>query len=74
MIFTRQADDLPHGVRGFVIHDENDDYTIILNDRLGRESNIKTFRHELDHIEAGDFYSTDSADFIEAERHGVRGY
>ena len=69
MIYTRQAGDLPSGVKGFILHDENDDYTIFLNDRLGRDLNIKTLDHELEHIARGDLYSTDSADYIEMERH-----
>ena len=69
MIFTRQADDLPFGVKGFVVHDENDDYTIFLNDRLGRDVNLKTLDHELEHIENGDIYSHDEADYIELDRH-----
>ena len=69
MIFTRQADDLPFGVKGFVIHDENDDYTIFLNDRLGRSINLKTLGHELKHIESNDFYASDEADYIEMNRH-----
>jgi len=69
MIFTRQADDLPFGVKGFVVHDENDDYTIFLNDRLGLDINLKTFGHELEHIENGDLYATDEADYIELDRH-----
>ena len=69
MIYTRQADDLPYGVKGFVVHDENDDYTIFLNDRLGLEINLKTLGHELEHIENGDIYATDEADYIERDRH-----
>ena len=69
MIYTRQADDLPYGVKGFVVHDENDDYTIFLNDRLGLEINLKTLGHELEHIENGDLYATDEADYIELDRH-----
>ena len=69
MIYTRQADDLPYGVKGFVVHDENDDYTIFLNDRLGLEVNLKTLGHELEHIENGDIYATDEADYIERDRH-----
>ena len=69
MIYTRQADDLPYGVKGFVVHDENDDYTIFLNDRLGMEVNLKTLGHELEHIENGDIYATDEADYIERDRH-----
>ena len=69
MIYTRQAGNLPYGVKGFVIHDENDDYTIFLNDRLGRISNIKTLNHELEHIKNGDFFVADGADYIEWKRH-----
>lgn len=69
MIYTRQAADLPSGVRGFIIHDENDDYTIFLNDRLGRIANLKTLDHELEHIESNDFYASDEADYIEMNRH-----
>lgn len=70
MIYTRQADDLPYGVKGFVVHDENDDYTIFLNDRLGPEINRKTLGHELEHIKHGDLYAIDDADYIEQKRHG----
>lgn len=69
MIYTRQAADLPSGVKGFIIHDENDDYTIFLNDRLGRDVNLKTLGHELEHIENGDIYAHDEADYIEMDRH-----
>jgi hypothetical protein len=69
MIFTRQADDLPYGVKGLVVHDENDDYTIFLNDRLGPEVNLKTLDHELEHIESNDFYAFDDANYIEMDRH-----
>jgi len=54
---------------GFVIHDENDDYTIILNDRLGPEVNRKTLGHELEHIKRRDIYANEAANYIEMERH-----
>ena len=69
MIYTRQTNDLPSGVKGFVLHDENDDYTIFLNDRLGVRANRKTFDHELEHIKRGDLYATGTADYIEWIRH-----
>ena len=69
MIYTRQAEDLPSGVKGFILHDENDDYTIFLNDRLGRIMNLETFNHEMDHIDCDDIYATDTADYIEKTRH-----
>lgn len=60
---------LPIGVKGFTLADENGDYTIFLNARYTQEMNRKTFRHELKHIKNGDFYRIESADSIETARH-----
>lgn len=38
--------DLPHDVRGFVREDIDGEAIFILNARLTRESNIKTYLHE----------------------------
>ena len=43
--------DLPTSVRGFVFLDENGDPAIVLNARLTREQNRKTYRHEKRHID-----------------------
>ena len=69
MIYARQTADLPYGVKDFVIHDAKDDYTIFLNDRLGRIANLKTLDHELEHIENDDLYAIEDADTIETDRH-----
>ena len=61
--------DLPIEIRGFTVMDENDYATIVLDARYNRETNLETYRHELAHIEAGDFYRTESADEIEAQAH-----
>ena len=42
--------DLPTSVRGFVFLDENGDPAIVLNARLTREANRKTYDHEQKHI------------------------
>lgn len=64
--------DLPIGIKGFVVEDGVDDfYTIVLNARYSREANIKTYRHELKHIEDGDFRSGESADDVERRTHGI---
>lgn len=64
--------DLPIGVKGFVIEDGIDDfYTIVLNARYSRETNIETYKHELKHIEGGDFHSRESADDVERRAHGI---
>ena len=42
--------DLPTSVRGFVFHDEDGEPVIVINSRLTREQNLKTYRHERRHI------------------------
>lgn len=42
--------DLPTSIRGFVFKDDDGDPVIVLNSRLTREQNRKTFRHEKKHI------------------------
>lgn len=45
---------LPTSVRGMVYHDDNGDPVIVLNARLTREANRKTYKHERDHIARGE--------------------
>ena len=42
--------DLPTSVRGFVFQDEDGEPVIVVNSRLTREQNIRTFDHEQNHI------------------------
>lgn len=42
--------DLPTSVRGLVFHDDAGDPVIVLNARLTREQNLKTYDHEKKHI------------------------
>ena len=64
--------DLPIGVKGFVVEDGAEDfYTIVLNARYSREANIETYKHELKHIEGGDFRSGESADDVERRAQGI---
>lgn len=51
--------DLPYGVKGLTVKDENDDFNIYLNARLSGDEQAKAFRHEVEHIRKGDFYSED---------------
>lgn len=50
--------DLPTSVRGFVFLDDDGDPVIVVNSRLTREQNRKTFRHERRHIRRGDLTDT----------------
>ena len=42
--------DLPTTVRGFVFQGEDGEPVIVVNSRLTREQNVKTYRHEKRHI------------------------
>ena len=42
--------DLPTSVRGLVFHDDAGDPVIVLNARLTREQNRKTYDHEKKHV------------------------
>ena len=42
--------DLPTSVRGFVFLDDDGEPVIVVNSRLTREANRRTFRHEKKHI------------------------
>lgn len=51
--------DLPTSVRGFVFLGDDGEPVIVVNSRLTREQNRKTFRHEKKHIRKG--HLTDTA-------------
>lgn len=61
--------DLPVGIRGFTVLDENGYPTVVLNARYSRETNLETYKHELAHIERGDFYRSESANELEVWAH-----
>ena len=42
--------DLPTSIRGFVFQGEDGEPVIVVNSRLTREANRRTFRHEKRHI------------------------
>lgn len=46
--------DLPTSVRGFVFQDTDGEPVIVVNSRLTREQNRKTWDHEQEHIARGD--------------------
>ena len=68
--YTTIFQNLPCKIKGFVVYNSKEDYyTIVLNSRLSYDQNIKTFIHELKHINNDDFSSTLSATTIEALAH-----
>jgi len=57
--------DLPCGVRGFTLLDEDGRYNIYINSRLNWYMRQKAYEHELEHIERGDWDSDLPIWFIE---------
>ena len=57
--------DLPTSVRGYCYHDDDGEEYIILNARLTREANMKTYKHERRHILRGELYNPDYHEYEE---------
>ena len=48
--------DLPTSVRGFCYHDNDGEEYVVLNSRLTREQNRRTYDHERGHLDRGEMY------------------
>jgi len=58
---------LPTGVHGLVMYDEDGEPVIIVNARLTREANQHTFLHEKEHINRGDMDNPDYMEYMKKE-------
>lgn len=59
--------DLPYKVGGLTVKDEEGDYNIYLNARHSGDKQAESFKHELDHIEHGHFYTHFPVSVLEYE-------
>lgn len=59
---------IPGRIHSYVVR-KDDWYTIIVNEALSPEARTKAYRHELEHIERGDFDSSESTGLIEIRAH-----
>ena len=50
--------DLPVHVHGFVCLGSDYEPIIVINARLSRVQQLRTYRHEIKHIKRGDMYNT----------------
>lgn len=57
--------DLPTSVRGLCFHDDNGEEFVVLNSRLTWEQNVKTYDHELKHIENGELTDPNYIEYME---------
>lgn len=61
--------DLPVRIKGFTRPNPDGSYTMLLNARHSRITQMHTYRHEMDHIDDGDFEQA-NVDVIERMAHG----
>ena len=57
--------DLPTSVRGLVFLDDDGEPVIVVNSRLTREQNRRTFRHEKKHIKKNELTKLDYNEYKE---------
>lgn len=50
---------------GITVLDENGDYNIYLNDRISYDAQAEAFRHEVEHIRQGHFYTYEDLQVLE---------
>ncbi len=60
--------DMPPHIKAYTVL-MNDVYTVVLNARLSQEQNQESARHEIAHIQRGDYEKTSTADLIEFFAH-----
>lgn len=60
---------LPYKVKGFTRKNQDDSYTVIINESLCQEKQKQTFLHEVSHIDSDDFYSDEYVDDVEIGKH-----
>lgn len=62
--------DMPTSIKAYTICCADDTYTIVLNSKLSREQHLKSYHHEMHHIENGDYErSCSKVDIIEINAH-----
>jgi hypothetical protein len=58
--------DLPCRVKGVTVMDEEGFFNVYINAKLSYKCQWQTIKHELTHIQRGDFFKADKLERIEA--------
>ena len=61
--------DLPCRIKAYTIINKDMSYTIVINARMSYEMQLESYKHELGHIQRGDYEKKCSADLIEFYAH-----
>lgn len=64
-VIIRKVDFLPLSIKGMTIMDTNGDYNVYLNAKLSNDQQLRAFRHEVEHIRQGHFYSAAEIETLE---------
>lgn len=67
-VIVRYLEKAPAGFHGMVVKNSDDSFTILLDPNDSRLQNMKTYKHELEHILNDDFSKFD-VQLIEANTH-----
>lgn len=62
---------MPTGIKAYTVNNKDDTYTIVLNSRLTREQHLRSYHHEMKHIENGDYSKQYKIDLIEINGHST---
>lgn len=58
---------LPSTVYGVTVKDENGDFNVYINSNLSAPARDRALKHEMKHIERGDFYSDTDIEQLEED-------
>lgn len=64
--------DMPTKIKGYTVKNSDDSYSIFLNARISRDCLLKTYEHEMEHIQNEDF-EKENVDAIEKNAHASGG-
>lgn len=60
--------DLPHGVNGLLVYDENGEPNIYINARASYDMQRKAYLHEMRHLSRDDAHNSQSIQKVESQR------
>ena len=62
---------MPTTIKAYTVNNNDDSYTIVLNSRLSREQHLRSYHHEMLHIERGDYdRQSKNVQLVEIFAHG----
>ena len=61
--------ELPYALKAFTVSNSDNTFTIILNSRHTHEQHLRSYHHEMQHIENGDYDKKCDVDVLEFWTH-----